>query len=63
MVISNIEMMKIELRDNRIKHGVDYAIVHKYSKTRVLCHKIWQDEITEIAKKHGVTIHEWYTYE
>lgn len=59
---SPISQMRRELREIRIKHGVDYAVLHKYDTTRVLCDEIWVDAIQEVADRCGVRIDTWYTY-
>lgn len=58
-----IEAMKADLREQRIKDGTDYALLHKYGKTRVLCNDVWVNAIREVAEHHGITIHSWHTYE
>jgi hypothetical protein len=55
-----IWQMKTDLRENRIKDGVDYAVIHKYDETHVVCPAVWQDAIKEAARRHGVTISHWY---
>jgi hypothetical protein len=57
-----MEKFKNELAEERIKFGVDYTILYKYKQLRILCCEIWQDEIREVAKKHNITIHGFYTF-
>jgi hypothetical protein len=60
--MDTIEALKADLREQRIKDGTDYAIVHKYGETFVLCNLVWVDAIDEAAKRHGIEITDWYTY-
>jgi hypothetical protein len=60
---SPIDMIKADLRDRRLKDGTDYAIIHKYGETRVLCHVLWRDYIQEAADRHDIVVHTYYTYE
>jgi len=60
--MNKIEELKSLLRDIRIKDGVDYAILHKYEKTRVMCSKIWEEPIREIAERIELSIFEWHFY-
>lgn len=58
-----IEEMKKELReDYRIKDGCDYAIVHKYGETHVLCASVYYDSVAEVAEKHGVKLTSCHSY-
>jgi hypothetical protein len=59
-----IEDMKYALRDEmRIKHGVDYAVVHKFGVTRILCHETWEEDVRKYAELHKVKIDEMFLYE
>jgi hypothetical protein len=55
-----IKQLQENLAEIRIKHGVDYVILHKYELTHVLCPKVWKREISEQAEKLGLEIDEWY---
>jgi hypothetical protein len=57
-----LEHMRVDLDDNRVKRGVDYAFTHKYGKTHVVCDGVWVKAIKAAAKRHGVTIDTWHTY-
>jgi len=57
-----IEQLKISLRENRIKYGVDYSITYKYGELRILCNAIWQDTIKEEVKEIGLIVAEWFVY-
>lgn len=62
--MSKIEELKDLLRSQfRIKYGVDYAITNKYGQIRVMCHGMWRDKIEESAKRIGIEIDEWFTYQ
>lgn len=58
-----IQKMKRLLADERIKDNCDYAVVHKYNQTRVMCFAEWKDIIAKAAVMCGVVIHEWFTYD
>jgi len=60
--MNKIEELKTLLREDRIKHGVDYAILHKYGKTRVMCDEVWRQSIEEAAAKLELTIDDWHIY-
>ena len=46
-----------ELRDeHRIKRNVDFAVLHKYGKTQVMCHAIWYPTIKDVFNRHGISI-------
>jgi hypothetical protein len=60
--MNKIEALKALLREDRIKHGVDYAILHKYGKTRVLCDEVWRQSIEAVAAKIELPIDDWHTY-
>jgi hypothetical protein len=52
-----IEQLKEILReDHRLKHGVDYALMHKYERTHVLCHPVWENIIQEVAQQLNLEI-------
>lgn len=57
-----IGQLKELLADIRIKHGVDYVILHKYGITRVMCDKVWHDDIRAIAESIELEIHDWHFY-
>lgn len=50
------------LAEDRIKHGVDYAIVFKYQKRRVFCCETFKRRIEEVAAELEVKIDEIVTY-
>lgn len=50
------------LRERRIKHGADYAIVCKHGAIRVLCDEVFQYAIEEAAAECNYRITHWYTY-
>jgi len=60
--MDKIQKLKELLADIRIKHGVDYAILHKYGKTRVMCDKIWEQSIKEQAAIVDLEIFDWHFY-
>lgn len=59
----DLDELKSLLREIRIKHGVDYSILHKYGQTRVMCAKVWVESIKEVAAKLNIAINEWFTFE
>lgn len=60
--LEKIGKLKFMLSDIRIKHGVDYAILHKYGKTRVMCARVWRQSIEEIVAKLELEIYDWHIY-
>jgi hypothetical protein len=62
MAWDKIAQLKELLADIRIKHGVDYVILHKYKVTRVMCDEVWYDSIQEVAESIGLQIHDWHFY-
>lgn len=57
-----LDDLKIYLREDRVKHGCDYAIAHKYGKTHIICGAVWEDAIREACLKFKVeieTLHTW----
>lgn len=45
-----IQTFKDVLRNShRVKHGTDYAVMHKYGETHVVCNPVWVPIITEVA--------------
>ena len=47
--------LKADLRDLRVKDGVDYSIIEKQNERTLTCHAAYFDTILEVARKHGVT--------
>ena len=56
VIDSPIHRMKARLRENRVKDGIDYAIVAKYGEVQVMCGSVWYDPIREAAEAEGVTV-------
>lgn len=62
--VGNImDALKEDLRDNhRLKFNVDYSWTVKYGEIRIMCHNLFKDTISEVAKHHGVVVWYWLTY-
>ena len=60
--MDRIAQLKADLADDRIKHGVDYAIVYKYGQLHIRCCEVWKDAILFAADKLGLEIHDLHTY-
>jgi len=61
--LSKLEQLKVNLREARIKHGTDYALVVKCEDIRVLCCEIYREPILEAAKNLGITFTTVHTYD
>lgn len=60
----SVEDWKLALReDDRIKHGVDYAVACKYGELRIYCHAVYQSTIVERAVEYGLTVTSIETWE
>jgi hypothetical protein len=57
-----LEAMDAELRELRVKKGVDYAYTHKYGQTRLMCCDVFMKTVTEVAEKHGVWFVDTHPY-
>jgi len=50
-----IENMQHELRHEwRIKRNVDYAVMHGYGETYLMCKEVYLDTVLEVAQKFNV---------
>lgn len=61
--MTDSERLISALADERIKLGVDYAIVFKYQQRRVFCCETFLRHIVETAKDLGVAVDEFVTFE
>jgi len=50
------------LREQRIKHGVDYSIVAKHNYIVVTCHEVWREAIQIAASQCGYRVTRWFTF-
>lgn len=57
-----IDRLDSNLGDERIKRGVDYALVVKYGEVHVLSHEVFKERIIEEAAKLNLTLHSFHTY-
>ncbi len=63
-MMDKIEAMKVRLRnDFRLKEGTDYAILHKYDNTFILCIDVYKERLEQVAAEHGVIVSEWHYVE
>jgi hypothetical protein len=51
-----------DLRERRLKLGVDYAILSKYGEVRVLCNRVFRESVKEVMDNYNVEVTEWYLY-
>ncbi len=57
------EKLKLHLREERhLKHGCDYALLHKYGETHILCHEVYEEAIREAARGFGVKVLTFHTF-
>lgn len=55
-----IEKFKEILRDeHRLKHGCDYAIIHKFGQTYIMSQIGYEHLIREQALRHGIQVTQW----
>jgi len=54
---SNLVTTITKLRDeHRVKHGTDYAVLHKYGEIHILTARVWQPTIQREFDNAGLTI-------
>lgn len=51
-----LELLKVNLRNRRIKYVTDYACLQKYGKLHVIADSVWHEAIQEEAKKLNIKI-------
>jgi len=54
--IKRIDLWIRELRDKRIKIGIDYSYVSNLNKVKLFCNPVYLDLIIEIAEKYGIEV-------
>lgn len=59
---ARVEQVKGKLRRNRLKHGVDYAIVVKYSEVRIMCDDLYEAEIKAACEHFELPVKSFVTY-
>ena len=52
-----------ELRDEfRLKLNIDYAMTQKFGELHILCDKVYEVTIAEVAEQKGIKIDSLHTY-
>ena len=62
LIETGLEALKRGLASQRIKHGCDYAITHKYDEYHLVCHAVWTDTIKNMAFQLGIIFNSINTY-
>ena len=57
-----LNKLKTALANERIKDGVDYAIIFKYGMYHLMCADVWLDSISMTAKEFGITFSSTSTF-